>query len=210
MMMQPSEQPVRLAVLISGSGRTLENLVQAIRDGKLDARIVLVISSRPGVKGLERAANFNIPAEVVPRREYADAESFSQVIFDHIRRAGVELVCMAGFLSLLVVPDDYVGRVINIHPSLLPEFGGKGMYGHHVHEAVIAAGRTVSGCTVHFADQTYDTGQIILQRTCPVLPDDTPDTLAARVFEQECLAYPEAIRALLPRIRARREARTHP
>jgi phosphoribosylglycinamide formyltransferase-1 len=104
---------------------------------------------------------------------------------------------MAGFLSLWTIPPDLAGRVLNIHPALLPKFGGKGMHGHHVHEAVLAAHETESGCTVHYADNTYDTGPIILQRKVPVLPADTPDSLAARVFEQECLAYPEAIRQVL-------------
>ncbi len=202
---QRRREPVRLAVLISGSGRTLENIADVIDRGELEATIELVVSSRPDVKGIERAARRGIRSVVVPRKGYADAATFSQAIFELVRQAQAELVCLAGFLSLLTVPDDYAGRVINIHPALLPEFGGKGMYGHHVHEAVLAAGRTESGCTVHYADATYDTGKTILQRTCPVLPDDTADTLAARVFEQECLAYPEAIRQLIPRIRAMRK-----
>jgi phosphoribosylglycinamide formyltransferase-1 len=111
---------------------------------------------------------------------------------------------MAGFLSLWTIPSDFQGRVLNIHPALLsptegghPRFGGKGMHGHHVHEAVLAAGETESGCTVHYADNTYDTGPIILQKKVPVLPTDTPDALAARVFEQEKFAYPEAIRLVM-------------
>jgi len=199
-----SHDPIRLAVLISGSGRSLDNFAQTIQRGELDARIVLVISSRADVAGIRRARQWQLPVHVLPRRDYADAAAYSREVFTLIREAEAELVCLAGFLSLLVVPEDYQQRVINIHPALLPDFGGKGMFGHHVHEAVLAAGRTVSGCTVHYADATYDTGATILQRTCPVLPDDTPDTLAARVFNEECIAYPDAIRMLVPKLRAMR------
>src|SRR5262249_1110183 len=119
---------------------------------------------------------------------------FGRRIFDLVRQSGADLVCMAGFLQLLPIPDDFRGRVMNIHPALLPAFGGKGMCGRRVHEAVLSAGEKGSGCTVHFAGREYDHGPIIVQRTVPVLEGDTPETLAARVFEQECEAYPEAIR----------------
>ena len=108
-------------------------------------------------------------------------------------RAGADLVCLAGFLQLVLIPDDFAGRVLNIHPSLIPAFCGKGYHGRAVHEAVLAAGVKITGCTVHFADNEYDRGPIVLQRTVPVLDDDTADTLAARVFAAECEAYPEAI-----------------
>ena len=126
----------------------------------------------------------------------ADRRSFSETIFDLCRKADVDLVTLAGFLCHLEIPDDFAGRVMNIHPALIPAFCGKGMYGEKVHAAVLERGCKVSGCTVHFADNEYDHGPIILQRAVPVLDDDTPDTLAARVFEQECEAYPEAIRLL--------------
>jgi phosphoribosylglycinamide formyltransferase-1 len=115
-------------------------------------------------------------------------------VFARCDDARADLVCLAGWLSLLALPASYQGRVMNIHPALLPGFGGKGMYGHNVHAAVLAHGCRVSGCTVHFVDERYDNGPIIVQRTCPVLDDDTPDTLAHRVFEEEKIAYPEAIR----------------
>ena len=187
---------MRLAVLLSGGGTTLQNLAECITRGELNAQITLVVSSNPEAYGLTRAKNLGLPAAIVSRKAYKTTAEFSDVVFGQIRAARAELVCLAGFLSLLKIPDDFAHRVINIHPALLPNFGGKGMHGHHVHEAVIAAGCKVSGCTVHFADQTYDTGPIILQRECPVLPDDTPETLAKRVFEQECIAYPEAIRMI--------------
>jgi len=186
--------PIRLAVLLSGSGTTLQNLIDRIADGRLRAQIVLVISSKADAFGLERARKAGLPTAVVVRKDCADAQEFSRRVFEPIRRAEAQLVCMAGFLQLLPIPDDFLGRVMNIHPALIPAFCGKGFYGHRVHEAVLEYGAKVSGCTVHFADNQYDHGPIILQRTVPVRDDDTADTLAARVFEQECAAYPEAIR----------------
>jgi formyltetrahydrofolate-dependent phosphoribosylglycinamide formyltransferase len=180
-------QPLRLAVLISGSGTTLQNLVDR------GARVVQVVSSRADAYGLTRAAAASIPAAMVERKACASREEFSNRIFDHCRAAGADLVCMAGFLQLVRIPDDFTGRVLNIHPALIPAFCGKGFHGRHVHEAVLAAGVKVTGCTVHFADNEYDHGPIIVQRPVPVLDDDTPDSLAARVFDAECEAYPEAI-----------------
>lgn len=185
---------IRLAALISAGGTTLQNLIERTLDGRLDAEIVQVVSSKADVLGLERARRAGLPAAVVTRKEAGTREEFSRRIFEHCRRAGSQLVCMAGFLQLLTIPDDFKNRVMNIHPALIPAFCGKGYYGHHVHEAVLAYGAKVSGCTVHFADNEYDHGPIIVQRPVPVLDDDTPDALAARVFGQECEAYPEAIR----------------
>jgi phosphoribosylglycinamide formyltransferase 1 len=190
----------KLAVLISGSGRTMVNLAQCIERGDLHARIMLVIASRADAGGIDRARELGLSTQIVARRQYATVEAFSQAVWQAIRPAGVDLVCLAGFLSLLQIPDEFRGRVINIHPALLPRFGGKGMYGHHVHEAVLAAGETESGCTVHICDNEYDRGEILVQRRCPVLAGDTAQTLAARVFEQECLAYPQAIRLVQQRL----------
>jgi len=188
------DQPIRLAVLISAGGTTLQNLLDRSADGRLRAQIVLVVSSRADAYGLTRAERAGVPAAVVDRKQCASRDEFSQRIFDLCRQAKADLVCLAGFLQLLPIPDDFLGRVMNIHPALIPSFCGKGFYGHHVHEAALEYGVKVSGCTVHFADNVYDHGPIILQRVVPVRDDDTPDTLAARVFEQECEAYPEAIR----------------
>jgi formyltetrahydrofolate-dependent phosphoribosylglycinamide formyltransferase len=185
---------IRLAVFLSGSGTTLQNFVDRIADGRLRAKVAVVVSSKADVLGLERAKKSGIPTAIVERKKCASVEEFSEKLFGHCRQAEAELVCMAGFLQLIRVPEDFIGRVMNIHPALIPAFCGKGFYGHHVHEAAIAAGVKVSGCTVHFADNEYDHGPIILQRAVPVLDDDTPDSLAARVFEQECETYPEAIR----------------
>lgn len=187
--------PLPIAVLLSGGGTTMVNLAERIAAGTLDAQIKLVVASNDKAGGIGKARELGLPCDVVRRKDFDDAAAFSQRVFERIREAGCELVCLAGFLSLLVIPDGFRGRVMNIHPSLLPAFGGKGMHGRHVHEAVIASGAESSGCTVHFADNTYDTGPILLQRSCPVLPNDTPEQLAARVFEQECLAYPEAVAA---------------
>jgi formyltetrahydrofolate-dependent phosphoribosylglycinamide formyltransferase len=185
---------LRLGVLISGGGTTLQNLAEVIAKGELDAEIVCVIASNSACFGIERARRLNLPVHVITRRAAGTLETFSNQIADTLRRYKVDLALMAGFLSLWTIPDDFQGRVLNIHPALLPKFGGKGMHGHHVHEAVLAAGEQESGCTVHFADNTYDSGPVILQKKVPVLPGDTADTLAARVFEQERQAYPEAIR----------------
>ena len=186
--------PIRLAVLASSGGTTLQNFLDRIAAGRLRAEVALVISNNADAFALERARRANIPIAVIDRKDAGTREAFSRRIFDHCRQAGADLVCLAGFLQLIQVPDDYLGRVMNIHPALIPAFCGKGYYGHHVHEAVLAYGAKVSGCTVHFADNEYDHGPIIVQRTVPVLDDDTPDRLAMRVFGQECEAYPEAIR----------------
>jgi len=185
---------LRIAVLLSGNGTTLQNLWDLCQDGKLPAQIVLVISNNADAFGLQRAKKMNVPGLAINRKDAGSLEEFSRRIFDECRKAKVDLVCLAGFLTLVQIPDDFLGRVMNIHPALIPAFCGKGMYGHHVHEAVIESGVKVTGCTVHFADNEYDRGPIIVQRTIPVLEADTPKTLAARVFAEECIAYPEAIR----------------
>ena len=185
---------IKLAVLVSGSGTTLQNLIDLIALKQLDAEIRIVIGSRPGLKGLQRAGEAKIMNFVVDRSVYEDRARFSKQVFSLCDDADVDLVCLGGWLCLLDIPPKYQGRVMNIHPALLPSFGGKGMYGKRVHQAVIDQGCKVSGCTVHFVDATYDTGPIIIQRACPVLEDDTADTLAHRVFEEEKIAYPQAIR----------------
>ncbi len=185
--------PLRLAVLLSASGTTLQNLIDCRAEGRLPVDIVLAVSNNADAFGLERARKAGIATAVVSRKEAGSREEFSRRIFAACRQGGAELVCLAGFLQLIEVPEDFIGRVMNIHPALIPAFCGHGYYGHHVHEAVLAYGAKVSGCTVHFADNQYDHGPIILQRTVPVLDEDTPDSLGARVFEAECLAYPEAI-----------------
>ena len=186
-------RPLRLAVLISGGGTTLTNLVARIREGILNAEIPVVVASRPDCGGIQRASEAELRCEVVTRKSFASVQEFSDRIFSLCRDAQADLVLCAGFLALISIPEDFSGRVMNIHPSLIPAFCGRGFHGHHVHEAVLARGTRVSGCTVHFVDNEYDHGPIILQRVVPVEDNDTADSLAARVFAAECEALPEAI-----------------
>ena len=189
----PKEKPIRLGVLISGGGTTLINILKYINQGRLNAKVAVVISSRSTVAGVEKAKNAGLDVRIIRKKDYAGVVEFSKQIEQELVIAQVDLVVQGGWLCLWKIPARYKHRVMNIHPALLPSFGGKGMWGHHVHEAVLKAGCKVSGCTVHFCTNEYDKGPIIVQRTCEVENDDTPDTLAARVFEQECIAYPEAI-----------------
>jgi phosphoribosylglycinamide formyltransferase-1 len=186
-------KPVRLGVLISGGGTTLMNLVDCISKGTLNAQVAVVISSRSAVAGVERAKAAGMNVKIIRTKDHPDIDEFSKAIERELVAAKVDLVVQGGWLCLWKIPSRFENRVMNIHPALLPSFGGQGMWGHHVHEAVLKAGCKVSGCTVHFCTNEYDSGPVIVQRCCPVKDDDTPDTLAARVFEQECIAYPEAI-----------------
>lgn len=190
------KNPIRLGVLLSGSGRTLQNLIDRIQDRSLPARISVVVSSHAGVKGLDRARAAEIPAVLVDYKKHKDDKSFSAAVTAELEKHPVDLVVMAGFIRRYLFPAKFEGRVLNIHPALLPDFGGKGYYGHRVHEAVLTSGAKESGCTVHLADLQYDKGPILLQKRVPVLPGDTADTLAERVFQAECEAYPEAIRRM--------------
>ncbi|MBL4884898.1 MAG: phosphoribosylglycinamide formyltransferase [Planctomycetaceae bacterium] len=185
--------PLRLAVLISGGGTTLDNFVNHIEQGKLSAEISLVIASREDCAGIEKSRSYGFPTEVVARNQYENVESFSDVLFEHCREHRIDLVILGGFLSLLKIPEDFRGRIMNIHPSLIPAFCGEGYYGGRVHLAVFDRGVKTTGCTVHFADNKYDHGPIILQRTVPVLGSDTPKSIARKVFLEECIAYPEAV-----------------
>lgn len=188
------QKPIILAVLASGSGTTLQNMLNRIADGSLNAKISLFIASKPGIKAIDRAQKAGIPTFIIQRKEFSSLESFSDKIFNTIEAHHAELTCLAGYLSHLKIPPSWDCRVMNIHPALLPSFGGKGMFGHHVHEAVLAHGCKISGCTVHYVNNDYDAGPIIIQRTCPAFDTDTPDDLAHRVFEEEKIAYPDAIR----------------
>ncbi|MDR4505472.1 MAG: phosphoribosylglycinamide formyltransferase [Candidatus Scalindua sp.] len=185
---------INLAVLISGSGSTLQNLIDKICEGSLHAHIKVVISSSPEAYGLKRAEQHGIPVAIVEYGDYDNPEEFSKTIIREIEKYPVDLTILAGFLHLFKIPDNYTGKVMNIHPGLIPSFSGKGYYGRRVHKAVIESGVKISGCTVHFVDNEYDRGPIIIQRSVPVLYEDTPDTVSKKVFMEECLAYPEAIR----------------
>ncbi len=184
---------LNLAVLISGSGTTLQNIIDKIDDKTLNVKIQIAICSSPDVHGIKRAEQNNIPVVVVQRKDYNNAEDFSYIVVNEIEKYPVDLVILAGFLHLFKIPEKYAGKVMNIHPGLIPAFSGKGYYGHHVHKAVIDSGVKVSGCTVHFVDNEYDRGPIIIQRVVHVNTEDSADTLAQKVFKEECIAYPEAI-----------------
>lgn len=188
------EKRPRLGVLLSGTGRTLENLLERIEGGRLPAEVAIVISSRKDALGLLRAQRRKIPTAVIRPKDYRDSSSFSAEITRTLETNRVDLVVLAGFMHFYQIPKAFENRVVNIHPALIPAFCGEGFYGHHVHQAVLAYGVKISGCTVHFADNQYDHGPVILQRAVVVLEGDTPETLAARVFEEEKEALPEAIR----------------
>jgi phosphoribosylglycinamide formyltransferase-1 len=186
-------KPLRLAVLLSGSGRTLANLLARIAAGDLPAEVALVVSSRPDVRGLQIAAEAGVPTRVIEPQAFRTPEDFGEAVFGACRQAAVDLAAMAGFVKHVPIPPDFENRVVNIHPALIPAFCGQGYYGDRVHRAVLDYGAKLSGCTVHFVDNQYDHGPIILQRAVDVQDDDTPETLAARVFAAECEAYPEAL-----------------
>ncbi len=185
-----------IAVFISGSGTTLRNLIQWQSRGQLIPRIALVVSSDPKAAGRTFAREAQIPLKDIDWRTCPDAADFSQLAFDACRSAGVPWVALGGFLRKLAIPSDFVNRVVNIHPSLIPAFCGKGFYGARVHRAVLEQGCKVSGCTVHFVDDAYDHGPIIAQVPVAVLPHDTPESLAARVFAEECQIYPRVLNLL--------------
>ena len=193
-----------LAVLISGGGRTLGNLIERSRDGTLDARIGIVVSSRADAGGLEIARAAGIPAKSVTRGGFDSDAAYSGAIFAEVAPVAPSLMILAGFLRKLVVPQEWEGRILNVHPALLPECSyaaGRGFYGEHVHQAVLDRGATQSGATVHLVDNGYDTGPVYMRQSVPVLPGDTAKTLADRVFQAERELYPRAIEAYLRELR---------
>ncbi len=191
-----SRKPLPVAVLISGTGRTLKNINDRVSAGQLDVDVRLVVASTAKATGVKFAADAGAPSRVLVRKDFGSDAAYSEAIFTACREAGAELVVLAGWLKLLVVPDDYRNRVVNIHPALIPSFCGKGYYGHHVHQSAIDYGVKMSGCTVHFVNNEYDHGPVILQKAVPVSHEDTADVLAARVFKAECEAFPEAIQLI--------------
>jgi phosphoribosylglycinamide formyltransferase-1 len=182
----------KLATFFSGGGRTILNLLDRIEAGTLPARLVLAIADRE-CSGIDRLRARGLDVVVEPWVKGTTPADYALRVWPRVQSAGADLVCLCGFLRMLLIPDDWEGKVMNIHPGLLPDFGGQGMWGDHVHRAVLESGVEESGCTVHFADNVYDHGPILVQRRVPVLEGDTADSLAARVFEAECEAYPEAI-----------------
>ncbi len=185
---------LRTVVLLSGSGTTLQNFIDLMESGELPVDIVLVISSRKDAYGLQRAQNHGIPSKVISRKELGSWDHFNEEMAKTVNEADPDLILLAGFMSLFRPDPKYYGRIMNVHPALIPAFCGKGLYGHHVHEAAIASGVKITGATVHFVDEHYDTGPIILQKAVEVAEEDTPDTLAEKVQAAEREIYPEAIR----------------
>lgn len=193
----PSSPSPRIAFLLSGAGSTLANLLSAIEAGRVPGEVVLVLSDRGGAGGLERARERGLPVAVVDRRAWRGRAAYSQALEQALRPYAPDLVVLGGFLTLFDVPHDLAGRVLNVHPSLLPRHGGRGMWGLHVHRAVLASGDAESGCSVHVVTDEVDGGPLVAQARVPVLPDDTAETLAHRVQEAERALYPATIAAFL-------------
>ena len=191
-------QQKKIAVLVSGGGTNLQALIDAEKRGELGAgKITLVIASKPGVYALERAANAGIEGRVLARKEYASIADYSKALADEMTAAGIDLVVLAGFLTIIdeQVDEAFPNRIINVHPALIPSFCGKGFYGLHVHEAALAKGVKVSGATVHIVTPECDAGPIILQKAVEVKQDDTPEILQRRIMEEaEWKILPEAVR----------------
>lgn len=192
-------EKAKLAVFVSGSGSNLQSLIDSSKKGELAAEVVLVVSNKKKAYGLERARKAGIGTFVCRVKDFASKEEAESKLIETLRIKQVEYIALAGYLRLL--PDSivtgYRGKITNIHPALLPKYGGKGMYGHFVHEAVLAAGDTESGATVHLVDEIYDHGKILMQEKVPVEPGDTPEALAARVLKVEHRIYPKALENLI-------------
>ena len=188
--------PLRIAVFASGSGTNLEAILQSIERGELKASVVTVISNKPGAGALERAARRNIPTHVLSPNDFPDEAEYVKNALDIFRSHDVNFVALAGYLKKIpaALVEAYRHRMLNIHPALLPAFGGPGMYGKRIHEAVLKFGARWSGATVHLVDENYDTGPIVLQKPVPVYQEDTPATLAERILAVEHRLYPEALR----------------
>jgi formyltetrahydrofolate-dependent phosphoribosylglycinamide formyltransferase len=191
----------RAVVLLSGSGRTLENFLAKIAAGELGLQIVGVVSSRADVRGVEIARAYGLPLAVFPRAAYPDVSAHNAAINGWLATRDPEMIVLAGYLCFYIRPAGFTGPVVNIHPALLPRYGGKGFYGDRVHRAVLAAGDTETGCTVHLVDGQYDTGRILGQQTVPVLPGDDVHSLGARVLAAEFELYPAVLSGLAASLR---------
>lgn len=193
---------VRVAVFISGGGTNLQSLIDACSMEDYPAEIVLVVSSSKTAYGLERAKSHSIPTAVIRKKDHPSSDEYAEALLKTVNKHNAELICLAGYLKLIPsnVVTSFRGRILNIHPALLPKFGGKGMYGIRVHEAVIAAGESESGPTIHFVDEVYDHGSIFMQRKVPVLQGDTPEVLQKRVLAEEHKIYPDALRRVAEKI----------
>ncbi|MHB1002143.1 MAG: phosphoribosylglycinamide formyltransferase [Armatimonadota bacterium] len=188
---------INIAVFVSGHGRgsNMQAIIDACNEGRIDGQVALVIGTKDDSPAMERARSQNIPTIEIRPKAFANDEEYGKHIIDALNTYNIDLVCLAGYMRIIPIEvvNKYKHRIMNIHPALIPLFCGKGMYGEHVHQAAVNYGVKVSGCTVHFVDEEYDTGPIILQKIVPVENGDTAETLAARVLEQEHKAYPEAV-----------------
>jgi formyltetrahydrofolate-dependent phosphoribosylglycinamide formyltransferase len=191
-------RPIRIGILLSGKGRgsNMQALIDATRDGRIPGEVALVVSTSPGAPALERASAAGVVTQLIPAPDYPSADDLDAALASAFEQADIDLVCLAGYMRLLTpgFVRRFAGRMMNVHPGLLPAFGGKGYYGKRVHQAVLETGAKFTGVTVHFVDDEYDHGPIVLQRVVAVDEDDTPDTLAQRVLAEEHRAYPEAVR----------------
>jgi phosphoribosylglycinamide formyltransferase-1 len=195
-----TEEPrPHIAVFISGGGSNLQALIDATKAGVLRACIALVVSNRRDAFGLQRADREGIDHLVFKKKKFSTSEEAGDFLLERLHEHKIDYIALAGYLSLVPagVVAAYRNRIVNIHPALLPKYGGKGMYGHHVHEAVLAAGDKESGPSVHLVDEVYDQGRVLEQVRVPVKPDDTPDSLAERVLEQEHKLYPRVLQKLI-------------
>jgi phosphoribosylglycinamide formyltransferase-1 len=185
---------LKLAVLVSGSGTNLQAIIDAIEQKEIPAEIAVVISNKADAYALKRAKQYNIPTVYINNKSYSSREDFERAMIEEINKRQADLICLAGFMRVLteLFVSHYPNRILNIHPALLP--AAKGLYGEHVHEAILNSGAKFSGCTVHFVTTDVDGGPIVIQKIVPVEDNDTPQTLAKRILEQEHIAYPEAIK----------------
>jgi len=188
---------IRAVVLLSGGGRTLENFLATKSAGSWTVDITAVVSSRADVRGVEIARENGLPCGIFRRKDYDSIDEHNAAINAWLKPYAPRIIILAGYLCLYIQPDWFTGPVVNIHPALLPKYGGRGFYGDRVHQAVLAAGDTETGCTVHLVDGQYDHGRILGQKKVPVVPGDDVETLAARVFAAECELYPEVISKLV-------------
>ena len=187
---------IKIAVWISGGGTTLSNILDCVSKGMLEVEVCLVVSSNAEVAGVEIARAAGIEIQVVARGQFHSPHEYRDEMFRRSRELAVHYVVMAGFLKHVLIPSDFTNRVVNIHPSLIPAFCGKGMYGNRVHQAVVDSGATLSGCTIHFVDNEFDHGPIIYQQTVQVVAGDCAEDVRQRVFVAECEAYPKVLRWL--------------
>lgn len=193
----------RISVFASGSGSNFQSIINAVERKEIDAEICGLVTNKEDIKAIERAEKAGIPVAVIKPADYPDSDSFSDSLLKQLKQWNPSLIVLAGYLALIPQPviAAYENRIINIHPSLLPKYGGPGYYGRHVHQAVLDAGETRSGCSVHYVTGQYDEGEVIRQTEVPVLPGDTPETLAERILSEEHKLLPDVINQLLTEIK---------